>query len=231
MSRQYGCIAFTDTVSAEQESYGSAEFYGRGKADCEDPAPETLGDREKHFLESRDSFYLASVGETGWPYVQFRGGPAGFIRVNNGHSLAWADYRGNLQHITTGNLRTNDRIAIIAMDYPRRRRLKIYGTAQVTRYDENPALVERLVHPDDTEAVAERAIIVTVNAFDWNCPQHITPRYTADEIGDATEALRSRVSTLERKNAQLRRQLSVMDATGAAAGSPLLSGRMEASND
>ncbi|MFQ6393983.1 pyridoxamine 5'-phosphate oxidase family protein [Nocardia sp. KC 131] len=208
MSRRYGSIAFTDAVSAEQEIYGSADFYGRAKVDLEDAAADSLGDQEKHFLESRDSFYLASVGETGWPYVQFRGGPAGFVRVEDEHTFAWADYRGNLQHITTGNLRTDDRIAVIAMDYPRRRRLKIFGTAQVIRSTENPALVESLVHPDDAGAVAERAMVVTVKAFDWNCPQHITPRFTAAEFGDATEALRFRVSMLERTNAELREQLS-----------------------
>ncbi|NQX34078.1 pyridoxamine 5'-phosphate oxidase family protein [Herbiconiux sp. VKM Ac-2851] len=207
MSHHYGSIAFTDAVTSEQEIYGSVEFYGRAKSGLADSASDSLGDREKHFLESRDSFYLASVGETGWPYVQFRGGPAGFIQVTD-NTFAWADYRGNLQHITTGNLRANDRISVIAMDYPRRRRLKIFGTAQVVRLTDDPAFVESLVHPDDASAIAERAVVITVRAFDWNCPQHITPRFTADEFGDATEALRLRISMLERKNAQLREQLS-----------------------
>jgi len=199
MSRGYGSIVFTDDVSAEQEIYGSAEFYARAKERHEDSPGDSLGDRERHFLEGRDSFYLASVGETGWPYVQFRGGPAGFIRIADEHTLAWADYRGNLQHVTTGNLRSDDRISMIAMDYPRRRRLKIFGTARVIRFSEDPALVEGLVHPDDAGTIAEQAIVVTVKAFDWNCPQHITPRFTAEEVGAATRVLRSRIASLERQ--------------------------------
>lgn len=208
MSRQYGCIAFTDSVSAEQEIYGSAEFYGRLQAGGEGGEGDPLGDREREFLESRDSFYLASVGETGWPYVQFRGGAAGFIGVQDEHTIAWADYRGNLQHITTGNLRTDGRIAMIAMDYPRRRRLKLFGTARVIRRDEDPVLVDALVQPGDAGVIAERAIIVTVCAYDWNCPQHIRPRYTPEEFGAATESLRRRVAALERENARLRSQLA-----------------------
>ena len=208
MSRHYGCIAFTDMVAKEQGAYGSAGFYARTTVDCPDDSHDPLGPREKQFIEGRDSFYLASVGETGWPYVQFRGGPPGFVRVQDEYSLAWADYRGNLQHVTTGNLRSNDRMAIIAMDYPRRRRLKIFGTARVVRYEDEPDLVEQLRHPGDTASVVERAVIITVSAFDWNCPQHITPRYTIDEIGDAAGPLHSRISRLERQNAQLREQLA-----------------------
>ena len=208
MSRHYGCIAFTDMVAKEQEIYGSAEFYGRTTVDCPDDSHDPFGPREKQFLEDRDSFYLASVGETGWPYVQFRGGPPGFVRVQDDYTLAWADYRGNLQHVTTGNLRSNDRIAIIAMDYPRRHRLKIFGTARVVRYEDEPELVEQLRHPGDAESVVERAVIITVSAFDWNCPQHITPRYTIEELGDAAGPLHSRISRLERQNAQLREQLA-----------------------
>ena len=208
MSRHYGCIAFTDMVAKEQGAYGSAGFYARTTVDCPDDSHDPLGPREKQFIEGRDSFYLASVGETGWPYVQFRGGPPGFVRVQDEYTLAWADYRGNLQHVTTGNLRSNDRMAIIAMDYPRRRRLKIFGTARVVRYEDEPDLVEQLRHPGDTASVVERAVIITVSAFDWNCPQHITPRYTIDEIGDAAGPLHSRISRLERQNAQLREQLA-----------------------
>ena len=208
MSRQYGCIAFTEMVAAEQEVYGSAEFYARVTRDCPEGPTDPLGPRERQFLESRDSFYLASVGETGWPYVQFRGGPAGFVQVRDTSTFAWADYRGNLQHVTTGNLRTDDRVAIIAMDYPTRRRLKIFGRAQVIRQADDPGLVEGLRHPSDPDAIIEGAFVVTVSAFDWNCPQHITPRYTADEFGVATEALRSRISKLERRNARLLDELS-----------------------
>ena len=220
MSRSYGCIAFTDSVDAEQESYGSAEFFrrlvatraGSREADSRDAGsrepdardPDPLGPREAQFLRTRDSFYLSTVGETGWPYVQFRGGPAGFIRVDDEHSFSWADYRGNLQHVSTGNLRTDARVAIIAMDYPTRRRLKIFGTARVVRLEDDPIRVEALRHPDDPDAVVERAVTVTVEAFDWNCPQHITPRYTAAELQDAVAPLRDQIAALEREIVRLR---------------------------
>lgn len=185
MSRNYGCIAFTDGVDAEQEAYGSAQFFRRmAKRENESSERDALGPREQRFLETRDSFYLATVSETGWPYVQFRGGPAGFVRVQDEHTFSWADYRGNLQHVSTGNLRTTSRIAIIAMDYPSRRRLKLFGRARVVTREDDVAYVEGLRHPDEIDAVVERGIVVTVEAFDWNCPQHITPRYTAQEVHD-----------------------------------------------
>jgi predicted pyridoxine 5'-phosphate oxidase superfamily flavin-nucleotide-binding protein len=208
MSSQYGSIAFTNAVDAEQELYGSADFYRRRSGADPAAAKDALGAREKQFLESRDSFYLATVSETGWPYVQFRGGPAGFVHVRDENTMAWADYRGNLQHISTGNLRTNDRVAIIAMDYPTRRRLKIFGTARVDRYEDNPKLVDELHNRDEADAVVERAITVTVNAFDWNCPQHITPRFTIDEVEEATAPLRARIAALEKSNAKLERDLA-----------------------
>jgi predicted pyridoxine 5'-phosphate oxidase superfamily flavin-nucleotide-binding protein len=122
--------------------------------------------------------------------------------------MAWADYRGNLQHISTGNLRTNDRVAIIAMDYPTRSRLKIFGTARVDRYEDNPTIVDELHNRDGADAVVERAITVTVNAFDWNCPQHITPRFTINEVEEATASLRARIAALEKSNAKLQRDLA-----------------------
>ncbi len=209
MSRSYGCIAFTDSVDAEQESYGSAEFFrrvARGEPDRDDS--DSLGPREQQFLKTRDSFYLATVSETGWPYVQFRGGPAGFIHVDNQHTIGWADYRGNLQHVSTGNLRTESRIAIIAMDYPTRRRLKLFGTARVVRFEDDPALVEGLRHPEDPDAVVERGIVVTVEAFDWNCPQHITQRYTAPQIQEAVQALHDEIAALRVENTDLRIELT-----------------------
>ncbi|MBK4346528.1 pyridoxamine 5'-phosphate oxidase family protein [Lacisediminihabitans changchengi] len=182
MSKQYGCIAFTDTVDAEQQAYGSAEFYRRMTSRGHGLiAGDPLGAREQAFFATRDSFYLATVSETGWPYVQFRGGPPGFVRADE-HTLSWADYRGNLQHVSTGNIRADERVSIIAMDYPSRSRLKLFGRAHVVRVEDDEGFVEGLRHPDETDAVVERAIVITVSAFDWNCPQHITPRYTASEI-------------------------------------------------
>ena len=205
MSRQYGSIAFTADVDAEQELYGSADFYRRAALRGDggkngDP----LGAREIEYLQTRDSFYLSTVGETGWPYVQFRGGPVGFVKVTDPHTISWAAYRGNLQHVSTGNLRGDDRVSIIAMDYPSRSRLKLFGHAKVVRLDEDPELVESLRHPDDPDAIVERAITVTVSAYDWNCPQHITPRYTREQIATLVTPMRDRIAALELENARLR---------------------------
>lgn len=205
MSHQYGTIAFTADVDAEQELYGSADFYRRVAQRRQGaPGGDSLGPREVDYLQSRDSFYLSTVSETGWPYVQFRGGPAGFVKVIDEQTLAWADYRGNLQHVSTGNLRGDDRVSIIAMDYPSQSRLKLFGHARVVRLEENPELVEGLHHPEDPDAVVERAVIVTVSAFDWNCPHHITPRYTSDQVKRIISPLQERIAALELENVRLR---------------------------
>ena len=205
MSRQYGCIAFTDDVALEQEEYGSAEFFRRvAHRGDRDTGGDELGPHEREFLESRDSFYLATVSETGWPYVQFRGGPAGFLQVQSPHTIAWADFRGNLQHVSTGNLRGNDRVAIIALDYARRRRLKIFGRARVVKLDDDPDAVQAIRQPND-DSVVERGVFVTVSAFDWNCPQHITPRFTRSEVSHVVDSLQQRVRELEHENASLRK--------------------------
>lgn len=197
MSRQYGCIAFTDDVRGLQVEYGSAEFYDRMRrrsvgSEQSDP----LGPKEAAFLTERDGFYLATVSTTGWPYVQFRGGPPGFLNVRDDHTIAWADFRGNLQHVSTGNLVGDRRISIIAVDYPRRRRLKLFGMARVIRIQDDPALVSSLA-VQGYDAVVEAAIVVTVTAFDWNCPQHIPQRYTLAEVEQRTAPLRERVRELE----------------------------------
>jgi predicted pyridoxine 5'-phosphate oxidase superfamily flavin-nucleotide-binding protein len=207
MSSHYGAIAFTPHVKDLQERYGSRRFYGRhalrsGQADGPDPLTADVRD----YLAERDSFYLATVSETGWPYVQFRGGPPGFLRFVDEHTIGWADFRGNLQHVSTGNLATDGRVALLIMDYPNRRRLKMFGHARVVFAEDDPALVGSLTHAD-YQAVVERAVVVTVDAFDWNCPQHITPRYTAEEIQPLLTGLRSRVDALEEENARLRSAL------------------------
>jgi predicted pyridoxine 5'-phosphate oxidase superfamily flavin-nucleotide-binding protein len=147
------------------------------------------------------------VGATGWPYVQFRGGPPGFLRVLDDRTIAWADFRGNLQYISTGNLAGDDRAALIVLDYPTRQRLKIYGHARVAYAEDDPELTARLT-PPDYDAVVQRAVVVSVAAFDWNCQQHITPRYTAAELEAPLTAMRERIRDLERDNAELARALS-----------------------
>jgi predicted pyridoxine 5'-phosphate oxidase superfamily flavin-nucleotide-binding protein len=142
------------------------------------------------------------VSETGWPYVQFRGGPPGFLRVLDEHTVGWADFRGNLQYISTGNLAGNDRVALIVMDYPNRQRLKIYGHARVAYVEDEPELVAQMAVPD-YDAVVQRAVVVTVEAFDWNCQQHITPRYTAAELAPVLAQLRQRIRDLEEAAAEI----------------------------
>ncbi|MGA5464156.1 pyridoxamine 5'-phosphate oxidase family protein [Mycobacterium sp. NPDC050041] len=207
MSRRYPAIAFTDDVQAVQREHGSDRVYARKRVAAGASAePDRLTEDEAEFLAERDGFYLASVGETGWPYVQFRGGPEGFVRVLDSGTIAWADFRGNLQYISTGNIGGNDRVAIIAMDYARRRRLKVFGHAKIVTAEEDPALIRSLADAE-YDAVVERAVVVTVDAFDWNCPQHITPRFTAAELEPVLTDLRRRLTALEEENAALKAEL------------------------
>lgn len=204
MSKHYGSIAFTPNVRSVQEERGSAAFYGR-KADAgaAEAGSDRLTDDEREYLSERDHFYLASIGETGWPYVQYRGGPAGFVRVLDDHSIGWADFRGNLQYISTGNMGGEDRVALIFLDHAHRRRLKIFGHARIVTASDDPELVSSLIDPT-YDAVVERAVVVDVAAYDWNCPQHITPRYTLGELEGALEPMRRRLAALEAENAELR---------------------------
>ncbi|MBL6458507.1 pyridoxamine 5'-phosphate oxidase family protein [Belnapia sp. T6] len=176
MGRHFAEIAFTPAVQAEQEALGSRPHYARmAEAGREDSR---LSTQEAGFIGARDSFYMATVSETGWPYIQHRGGAPGFVRVLDAGQIAFADLGGNRQHVSVGNLAGNDRVALFFMDYANRRRLKLLGHARVVRDD--PALLARLT-PDGAERIAESAVIVEVAGFEWNCPQHITPRLTADE--------------------------------------------------
>lgn len=208
VSKHYPAIAFTDDVRAVQHQHGSDAFYDRkrvaGKASA---VPDLLTDDEKDFLAERDGFYLATVGETGWPYVQFRGGPKGFVHTPDDRSIAWADFRGNLQYISTGNLESSDRVALIAVDYAHRRRLKLFGHARIVTVDQDPEFMAALSDPA-YDAVVERAVVVTVEAFDWNCPQHITPRFTAAELQPVLADLTDKLTALEDENAALKAALT-----------------------
>jgi predicted pyridoxine 5'-phosphate oxidase superfamily flavin-nucleotide-binding protein len=163
---------------------------------------DALSDAEREYLAERDSFYLATVSQTGWPYVQFRGGPAGFLRVLDDNTVGWADFRGNLQYISTGNLAANDKVALIVMDYPYRQRLKIYGHARVAYLEDEPELIARLTVPE-YEAVVQRAVVVAIEGFDWNCQQHIMPRYTLPELEPVLTTMRERIHDLARQLAQV----------------------------
>lgn len=179
MPRKYTALTFTDSVKAAQEHYGTRSNAERIESwDIDD---QTLTGREIAHIAQRDSFYMSTVGEDGWPYVQFRGGPKGFLKVLGSTRLGYADFRGNLQYISMGNVSKNDRVALILMDYPNRQRLKIMARATIVDADQDPELIEKLQVPG-YKARVERAVILDIEAFDWNCPQHITPRFTAEEM-------------------------------------------------
>jgi predicted pyridoxine 5'-phosphate oxidase superfamily flavin-nucleotide-binding protein len=179
MAHSFAEIAFTQHVQDEQRQHGSRRQYER--VESFGPDNNRFGPDEKAFIESRDGVYLATVGETGWPYVQFRGGPKGFLRVLDEQTLGFADFRGNRQYITVGNLRTNDRVALFFMDYLSRTRLKMLGRAEVREATGDRELIEHLTVPG-YRATVERAVLIHLAGFDWNCQQqHHTP---LDERGD-----------------------------------------------
>ena len=180
MPRPFGRIAFTPAVRAFQESRG-VRTRAPHPDDPVDARGTILTEAETAFIAERDGFYQATVSESGWPYVQFRGGPTGFLRVLDERTIAYADFRGNMQYISAGNLAGDGRISLILMDYANRRRLKILGRAKLVDAADDPALVAKLEDPS-YRARVERAVVIAVEAFDWNCPQHITPRFTEAEF-------------------------------------------------
>jgi predicted pyridoxine 5'-phosphate oxidase superfamily flavin-nucleotide-binding protein len=183
MGHKFAEIAFTQNVRDAQELNGSRNSYARMEAGPD--SHDRLSDREAAFIAARDSFYMASVTETGWPYIQHRGGPPGFLRVLDDKTIGFADFRGNRQYVSVGNLAGDARVSLILVDYPNRARLKILGRAQVIGSEHNDQL-EQLRLPD-YRAVVERGFLITIEAFDWNCPQHITPRFTLAEIEAAQQ--------------------------------------------
>jgi uncharacterized protein len=200
-------IATTPGVRAAQEANGSGEFWANFKGGR---PSERFTAAEAAFIAERDSFYMATVSESGWPYVQHRGGPPGFIHILDDRTLAVADFRGNRQYISTGNLASNDRAALILMDYPNRRRLKIYAHVEARDLAADPELAARLTTPGYRAKVG-RALVLHLAAFDRNCPQHITPRFSEAELAPALAPLRARLEALESENEALRARL---DAKG-----------------
>jgi uncharacterized protein len=206
MPRSFAELAFTPLVQAQQKLHGSRAAYERmahtGPAD-------SLGPDEQAFIGLRDSFYMASVSEAGWPYIQHRGGPHGFVHVLGPKLIGFADLRGNKQYISLGNLEHDARVALFFMDYPNQTRLKVLGRVEIHDPLIDPAdpkvgpLIESL-RTADPKDIPERAILIHVEAFDWNCPQHITPRYTLEELEPALAPLREKLAQLEAENAGLR---------------------------
>ncbi|NRB17892.1 MAG: pyridoxamine 5'-phosphate oxidase family protein [Rhodobacteraceae bacterium] len=202
MALAFADIAFTPSVRAEQDRRGSAKTYGKFLSD-ERWGGDRIGPEEAAFLTDRDGFFQASTSETGWPYVQFRGGTPGFVKILDEKTIAYADYRGNRQYISTGNLAHSNRISIIAMDYPNQRRLKLWGEVEFIDPEEDPDLLAQL---HSGKEIVERIVKITVSAFDWNCPRHIPRRFTLEELEPELSALRDRLGELEAENAQLKRE-------------------------
>ena len=196
-------IAVTPSVRVVQAKLGADRIWQDFKGHREF---DRFTENEAAFIANRDSFYMATVSETGWPYVQHRGGPRGFLKLVDDHTLAFADYRGNRQYVSTGNLAANDRACLFLMDYPHRARLKIYANVETLTLDDDPA-VTALVAMPTYKAKLERIFRLRLKTFDWNCPQHITPRFTEREIAEATRSLRDRLLKLESENAELRARL------------------------
>ena len=197
MRHRFFDLAFTPSVRTEQARRGSRAAYASAVAEAGDAAAgDRLTDRELSFIADRDSFYLASVSETGWPYVQHRGGPAGFVRRGDDGTLGWSEFAGNRQYVSQGNLAADDRVAMIFVDYPNRRRLKVLGRLRMVEPGDAPELAERF-GVGAYRARTERLAVVTVEAFDWNCPQHITSRFTVAEIEAAVAPLHARIAELE----------------------------------
>ncbi|MBL9168999.1 MAG: pyridoxamine 5'-phosphate oxidase family protein [Verrucomicrobiales bacterium] len=191
MAGRYLETYFTPKVLAAQQHY-----FGRSQSLPPQPETDPLTEEERTFIEARDSFYMATVSENGWPYMQHRGGQPGFLKVVTPNRLAFADYKGNRQMLSTGNLAANDRVALFLMDYPRRERLKILGRARVEDARQHPELVAQIAEPE-IRGIVERVVLIEVVSFDWNCPKYITPRFTSAEVEQAVAPLHQRIAELE----------------------------------
>jgi uncharacterized protein len=194
----------TEGVRAAQDANGTRAFWEKFPGHRKS---KRFTEDETAFIASRDSFYMATVSESGWPYVQHRGGPAGFLKVLDDCTLGFVDFRGNRQYISLGNITTNDRVALILMDYPRRARLKILAHMEAVSLNENPPLLSQLMLPD-YKGKPERAFLLHLEAFDWNCQQHITPRFTSGEIEQVVAPLMAKLRELEAENSSLRDRIS-----------------------
>jgi len=200
----YHQLAFTDAIKKIQEEVGSRGTYDRMEKMS---VVDGLTDNEVRFISERDSFYLANFGENEYPYIQHRGGPAGFIKVIDNKTIGIVDFAGNRQYISTGNISRNEKVALIMVSYPQRARLKMYAKAKIVELKDNQELYD-LLKPDDYQFRPERIMIFEIQAYDWNCPQHITPRFTTEEIEQALLPQKKYISDLESKVQELELKLS-----------------------
>ena len=193
--------AFTDAVKSMQEANGSRRSYERAE---KHQIVDGLDANEIAFIADQDHFFMASYGENGYPYIQHRGGPKGFLKVINPKTLAFVDFTGNKQYITVGNTQTNPNVALIMVSYPLRARLKMYAKIRVVALEDDPELFEQ-IDPADYTHRPERMMVLDLQAFDWNCPQHITPRYTVEDVEAAFASQKEYVSKLEAEILKLKK--------------------------
>jgi predicted pyridoxine 5'-phosphate oxidase superfamily flavin-nucleotide-binding protein len=203
MAKNFAEIAFTTAVKEMQEKLGSRSSYARMEKDT---YVDGLRKNEIDFIAQRDSFYMASIGENNYPYIQHRGGPKGFLKVLDAKRLGYIDFKGNMQYISVGNIATNNNVALIMVDYPARARLKIFAKAEIADLKENPELFKSL-DLEEYKFRPERMMVFNVEAFDWNCPQHITPRYTIEEIEEVFAPQRNYITKLESEIKTLKARL------------------------
>jgi predicted pyridoxine 5'-phosphate oxidase superfamily flavin-nucleotide-binding protein len=200
MAKNYPEIAFSDAAKELQKKYGSRNSYARMEKFSE---VNGLTDGEFSFIENQNSFYLSSVGSNGFPYIQHRGGPKGFLKVLDSKRVGFIDFTGNKQYVSVGNIATNAKVSLIMIDYPRKARLKIYAKAEVVELDEQPELYD-LLDLSDYKFRPERMLVLHIEAYDWNCPQHITPRYTVDDVETALIPQQKYIAKLEQEIKELK---------------------------
>jgi uncharacterized protein len=203
MAKNFASIAFTNEIKVLQEKHGSRKSYARMENEV---YQEGLTQDEMAFIDTRDSFYMATLGENGFPYIQHRGGSKGFIKVLDAKRIGFIDFKGNMQYVSVGNIATNNKVALIMVDYPSRTRLKIYATAEIIELNDDPALYD-VLDLSEYKFRPERMMILHIEAYDWNCPQHITPRYTVEEIEEAFAEQKNYTSKLEAEIISLKQKL------------------------
>ena len=203
MAKNFAEIAFTNTVKALQEKHGSRKSYERME---KLHVIAGLSENEIAFIAERDSFYIASIGQHHFPYIQHRGGPKGFVKVIDKDTIGFIDFSGNRQYISLGNIATNNKVALIMVDYPTKARLKLFARAEIIELNENPKLLASL-DLGTYKHRPERMMLFHIEAYDWNCPQHITPRYTIDEIKTELEPLLEKVTILEKEYQVLKQKI------------------------
>jgi uncharacterized protein len=208
MAKNFASLAFTDAVKNLQEKNGSRVSYARME---QLTYVDGLTENEIDFISQRDSFYMASIGENGFPYIQHRGGPKGFVKVLDAKRIGFIDFKGNMQYISVGNIETNKNMSLIMVDYPARARLKIYAKAEIVELKDNPELHDAL-DLKEYKFRPERMMVLHIEAYDWNCPQHITPKYTVEEIEKAFAGQRQQVTKLQEEIIALKQKLKEKEA-------------------